>query len=66
MIGPDIFLQSRTEQITALARRHAVPTVTPYREFDVTEESQGQVERIFAGISPLDTSLGPVLVQPTC
>jgi putative ABC transport system substrate-binding protein len=33
VIGPDSFLQSRTEQIAALAIRHAVPTVTPYREF---------------------------------
>jgi len=34
-IGPDPFLQSRTEQIAALAIRHMVPTVTPYREFAV-------------------------------
>jgi putative ABC transport system substrate-binding protein len=33
VIGPDSFLQSRTEQIAALAIQHAVPTVTPYREF---------------------------------
>jgi putative ABC transport system substrate-binding protein len=33
VIGPDSFLQSRTEQIVALATYHAVPTVTPYREF---------------------------------
>jgi putative ABC transport system substrate-binding protein len=36
VIGPDTFLQSRTEQIAALATHHAVPTVTPYREFAVT------------------------------
>ena len=35
MIGPDTFLQSRTDQIVALATRYAVPTVTPYREFPV-------------------------------
>jgi hypothetical protein len=35
VIGLDTFLQSRTEQIVALARRHAVPIVTPYREFAV-------------------------------
>jgi putative tryptophan/tyrosine transport system substrate-binding protein len=35
VIGPDSFLQSRTEQIAALAIQHAVPTVTPYREFAV-------------------------------
>jgi putative ABC transport system substrate-binding protein len=34
--GPDTFLQNRTEQIAELATRHAVPTVTPYREFAVT------------------------------
>jgi putative tryptophan/tyrosine transport system substrate-binding protein len=35
VIGPDPFLQSRTEQIAALAVQHAVPTITPYREFAV-------------------------------
>ena len=35
VIGPDSFLQSRTEQIAALAIQHAVPTITPYREFAV-------------------------------
>jgi putative tryptophan/tyrosine transport system substrate-binding protein len=33
VIGPDPFLQSRSEQIAALATEHAIPTVTPYREF---------------------------------
>jgi putative ABC transport system substrate-binding protein len=33
VIGPDTFLQSRSDQIVALATRYAVPTVTPYREF---------------------------------
>jgi putative ABC transport system substrate-binding protein len=33
VIGPDTFLQSRTDRIVALATRYAVPTVTPYREF---------------------------------
>jgi putative ABC transport system substrate-binding protein len=33
VIGPDPFLQSRTEQVAALAIRHTVPVVTPYREF---------------------------------
>jgi putative ABC transport system substrate-binding protein len=36
VIGPDSFLQSRTEQIVALATEHAIPTVTPYRAFPVT------------------------------
>jgi putative tryptophan/tyrosine transport system substrate-binding protein len=35
VIGPDAFLQSRSEQIAALALRHSVPVVTPYREFPV-------------------------------
>jgi putative ABC transport system substrate-binding protein len=35
VIGPDPFLQSRTEQIAMLAARYAVATVTPYREFAV-------------------------------
>jgi putative ABC transport system substrate-binding protein len=33
VIGPDSFLQSRTEKIAALAAEHTIPTVTPYREF---------------------------------
>jgi putative tryptophan/tyrosine transport system substrate-binding protein len=33
VIGPDTFFVSRTEQITALALRHAVPTISLYREF---------------------------------
>jgi putative ABC transport system substrate-binding protein len=35
VIGPDSFLQSRTEQIVALTTEHGIPTVTPYREFPV-------------------------------
>jgi putative ABC transport system substrate-binding protein len=35
VIGPDTFLQNRTEQIATLALRHAIPTITPYREFAV-------------------------------
>jgi putative ABC transport system substrate-binding protein len=35
VIGPDPFLQSRTEQIAALAIHHSIPTVTPYRDFAV-------------------------------
>jgi putative tryptophan/tyrosine transport system substrate-binding protein len=33
VIGPDSFLQSRSEQLAALAVRHAMPAITPYREF---------------------------------
>jgi putative ABC transport system substrate-binding protein len=33
VIAPDIFLVSRTEQLTALALRHAVPAISLYREF---------------------------------
>jgi putative ABC transport system substrate-binding protein len=33
VIGPDPFLETRSEKIVALATRYAVPTVTPYREF---------------------------------
>jgi putative tryptophan/tyrosine transport system substrate-binding protein len=36
VIGPDSFLQSRTEQIAGLATEHAIPAVTPYREFAVS------------------------------
>jgi putative ABC transport system substrate-binding protein len=35
LIGPDTFFVSRLEQLTALALRHAVPTISQYREFAV-------------------------------
>jgi putative ABC transport system substrate-binding protein len=35
VIGPDTFFVSRTEQLTALALRHAVPAISLYREFAV-------------------------------
>ena len=33
MIGADSFFNSRSEQLAALALRHAVPTIFQYREF---------------------------------
>jgi putative tryptophan/tyrosine transport system substrate-binding protein len=33
VIGPDIFFVSRAEQITALALRHSMPTISQYRDF---------------------------------
>jgi putative ABC transport system substrate-binding protein len=33
VIGADIFLVSRAEQITALAFRHSMPTISQYRDF---------------------------------
>src|ERR1700674_3242696 len=33
VIGPDAFFTSRSEQLAALALRHAVPTIYQYREF---------------------------------
>ena len=33
IIGADTFFNSRNEQIAQLAIRHAVPTISPYREF---------------------------------
>jgi putative ABC transport system substrate-binding protein len=33
MIGSDGFLIGRSEQLAALALRHALPTIFPYREF---------------------------------
>src|SRR6202043_1356552 len=33
LIGPDTFFVSRFEQLGALALRHAVPTISQYREF---------------------------------
>lgn len=33
MISPDTFLNARSEQLAALAVRHAIPTISPYREF---------------------------------
>jgi putative ABC transport system substrate-binding protein len=33
VIGADIFFVSRVEQITALALRHSMPTISQYRDF---------------------------------
>jgi putative ABC transport system substrate-binding protein len=33
VIGPDYFFITRSEQLGALAFRHAIPTICPYREF---------------------------------
>ena len=33
VIGPDVFFTSRSEQLAALALRHAVPVIYQYREF---------------------------------
>ena len=33
VVTPDAFFSSRSEQLAALALRHAMPTVSPYREF---------------------------------
>ena len=33
MIGPDTFFSGQSAQLAALASSHAVPTISPYREF---------------------------------
>jgi putative ABC transport system substrate-binding protein len=33
VIGPSPFFFTRSEQLGALASRHAIPTICPYREF---------------------------------
>jgi putative tryptophan/tyrosine transport system substrate-binding protein len=33
VIGPDVFFNTRSQQLAALALRHAVPTIYQYREF---------------------------------
>src|SRR5262249_41775025 len=33
VIGPDVFFTTRSEQLAALALRHAVPMIYQYREF---------------------------------
>jgi putative tryptophan/tyrosine transport system substrate-binding protein len=35
LVGNDVFFNSRIEQIVALAARHAIPTMYPFREFAV-------------------------------
>jgi putative ABC transport system substrate-binding protein len=68
VIGPDSFLQSRTAQLAALTVQHAIPTITPYREFavagglmsyggDVSESWHAAgiyVGRILKGEKPVD------------
>ena len=33
MISPDTFFSGKSAELAALALRHAVPTISPYREF---------------------------------
>ena len=35
VIGADTFLNAKSERLAALAVRHAIPTVSPYREFTI-------------------------------
>jgi putative ABC transport system substrate-binding protein len=68
VIGADGFFNSRSEQFAALAVRHAVPTISPYREFtaagglisyggSITDSSQKvgvYAGRILKGEKPAD------------
>jgi putative tryptophan/tyrosine transport system substrate-binding protein len=36
VIGPDPFFNSRAEQLVALALRHAMPTISQFRQFAAT------------------------------
>jgi putative tryptophan/tyrosine transport system substrate-binding protein len=75
VINADPFLDSRQEQIVGLATRHAVPAISPWREFvqagglasygtsllDAHRQTGVYVGRILKGAKPVDL---PV-VQPT-
>jgi putative ABC transport system substrate-binding protein len=68
VIGPDAFFTSRSEQLAALALRHAVPTIYQYREFaaaggllsyggsstELSHLAGGYVGRILKGDKPAD------------
>jgi putative ABC transport system substrate-binding protein len=68
LIGPDIFLYSRAELIAAFALRHAMPTISQYRDFaaagglmsyggdniDVLRQAGVYAGRILKGEKPAD------------
>jgi ABC-type uncharacterized transport system substrate-binding protein len=68
VIGGDAYLMSRCEQISALALRHAIPTMFPVREAtvagglmsygsnqrDMYRQAAGYVDRILKGEKPAD------------
>jgi putative ABC transport system substrate-binding protein len=75
VIGADTFLNARSEQLAALAVRHSIPTISPYRQFtkagglmsyganitDASRQAGAYTGRILRGDKPADL---PVL-QPT-
>jgi putative tryptophan/tyrosine transport system substrate-binding protein len=75
VIGADTFLNARSEQLAALAVRHAIPTISPYRQFTkagglmsyganiaaASRQAAAYTARILKGEKPADL---PIL-QPT-
>ena len=57
VIGPDIFFSSHSEQLAALAVRHAVPTIYQNREFAVAGGLLSELRSGYCGRIPPDRQL---------
>jgi putative tryptophan/tyrosine transport system substrate-binding protein len=61
VIGSDPFFNSRTEQLAALAARHAVPTMYPFREYTIAGGLISYGDSIADGYSRVGVSTGRIL-----
>jgi putative ABC transport system substrate-binding protein len=61
VIGSDPFLNSRTEQLAALAMRHAVPAMYPFREYALAGGLISYGDSITDALSRVGVSTGRIL-----
>ena len=76
-ISPDTFLNARSEQLAALAVRHAIPSISPYREFSragglmsygasvvgASRQAGAYTGRIMKGEKPADLPIEPTAFE---
>jgi putative ABC transport system substrate-binding protein len=70
LIANDVFLNSRFDQLIALAARHAIPAMYPFREFTVAGGLMSYGTNLTEGYRQLGVYVGRILgggkSQPTC